>query len=65
MAYEHIAGPDVFDIRVPRVQAHRVRRLRNDCAPESVGADGMGLRIVFVCPDHGLQSTFDPFEGHR
>ena len=36
-----------------------------DCEPEHAGADGMGARIAFVCPEHGLHAVVDPFEGMR
>ncbi len=36
-----------------------------DCEPEDAGADGMGARITFVCPEHGLHSVVDPFEHLR
>ncbi len=50
----------------PREHAHRVCGVcGNDCAPDSAGANGLGVRIVFVCPDHGVQSIVDPFEDQR
>lgn len=36
-----------------------------DCVPELTARDGLGVRIVFVCPEHGLHSIVDPFEGKR
>ncbi|WP_125098686.1 hypothetical protein [Leucobacter chromiireducens] len=42
-----------------------------DCEPEpfstGIGEDGPsgGIRIAFVCPEHGLHSVVDPFEGRR
>lgn len=37
-----------------------------DCAPEPFDAgDGKGIRIAFLCPEHGLHSVVDPFEGTR
>lgn len=36
-----------------------------DCVPEHAGSDGMGARIAFVCPEHGLHSVVDPFEHLR
>lgn len=37
-----------------------------DCEPDaSVGSDGLGARIAFACPDHGVQSIVDPFEHMR
>ncbi|MGO3833107.1 MAG: hypothetical protein ACTJGT_03990 [Microbacteriaceae bacterium] len=36
-----------------------------DCTPEPTGSDGLGVRIVFVCSEHGVHSVVDPFEGLR
>lgn len=36
-----------------------------DCEPEPTGAAGLGVRVAFVCPEHGLHSIIDPFEGRR
>ena len=36
-----------------------------DCEPEPTGADDLGVRILWVCPDHGVHSVVDPFEKLR
>ncbi|GAA1628558.1 hypothetical protein [Leucobacter chromiireducens] len=36
-----------------------------DCVPEPNGADGHGIRIMFVCPEHGAHSIVDPFADKR
>lgn len=36
-----------------------------DCIPEPSGTDELGARFVFVCPEHGVHSVVDPFEGTR
>ena len=36
-----------------------------DCEPEPTGADRLGVRILWVCPDHGVHSVVDPFEKLR
>ena len=37
-----------------------------DCEPDlSISVDSQGARIVFVCPNHGVQSIVDPFEDQR
>lgn len=37
-----------------------------DCEPEPFEASqGGGLRVAFTCPQHGLHSVVDPFEGSR
>ncbi len=33
-----------------------------DCFPEPSGANGFGIRIMWVCQEHGVQSIRDPFE---
>lgn len=35
-----------------------------DCPPESFETDD-GLRIAFVCAEHGVHSVLDPFEDNR
>lgn len=35
-----------------------------DCQPEPFESDNE-LRIAFVCPEHGVHSVVDPFEGKR
>lgn len=34
-----------------------------DCEPDPLAEDGFGVRIAFVCQEHGLQTIVDPF-GH-
>lgn len=36
-----------------------------DCAPEPTTLEGVGVRIAFICPTHGVHSVFDPFENKR
>lgn len=36
-----------------------------ECVPELNWADGHGVRIVYVCPQHGVHSVVDPFEDMR
>lgn len=36
-----------------------------DCSPDPIGAHGLGIRIAFVCPEHGVQSVIDPFEDQQ
>lgn len=35
-----------------------------DCAPDAFETDD-GYRIAFLCPDHGVHSVVDPFDGER
>jgi len=36
-----------------------------DCEPVPFPVEGLGMRISFVCPLHGVHSVVDPFEGRR
>ncbi len=36
-----------------------------DCEPEPSGSDGLGVRIMWVCPQHGVHSAVDPLEHLR
>ncbi|WP_026821229.1 hypothetical protein [Arthrobacter castelli] len=66
MDYERIDGPDGLEIRVPRNEDYRTCSVcRGDCEPESEAVDGIGVRIMFVCPEHGAQSIVDPFSDLR
>lgn len=38
---------------------------RDGEADPSTGGDGIGARIAFVCPVHGVHSVVDPFEHLR
>ncbi|WP_454293551.1 hypothetical protein [Salana multivorans] len=66
MDYQRIDGPDGMEIRVPRDEEYRTCSVcGGDCYPDPTGVDGLGVRIAFVCPDHGAQSIVDPFEDLR
>ena len=34
----------------------------SDCEPEPSSVDGFGIRVMFVCPNHGVHSIVDPFQ---
>lgn len=36
-----------------------------DCEPALAGDDGLGVRIVFSCAQHGVQTLVDPFHEER
>lgn len=36
-----------------------------DCEPDPSATDGLGVRVVFVCSEHGPQSVVDPFDDLR
>ena len=67
MEYDEFDGPDGLEIRVPTSDDYRTcGECGADCYPDpSVGMDGLGARIAFVCPDHGVQSIVDPFADKR
>lgn len=52
-----------FDSMVCRDQSYRTcSECGRDCHPDpSAGADGLGVRIAFVCLEHGIHSVVDPF----
>jgi hypothetical protein len=37
----------------------------SDCEPEPFTIEGGGVRISFICREHGIHSVIDPFEEHR
>lgn len=67
MEYDKVPGPDGLPIRVPANDDYRTcPECGGDCYPDpSAGADGLGVRIAFICPEHGLHSVIDPFEEDR
>lgn len=67
MDYDEVGDLDGVPIRTPKDQSYRTcSECGGDCYPDtSAGADGMGVRIAFVCPKHGVHSVVDPFEGER
>lgn len=67
MDYDKFDGPDGVEVRVPTDDSYRTcSECGGDCYPDpSAGADGIGVRIAFVCPEHGVHSVVDPFEDKR
>lgn len=67
MDYERTEGPDGLEIRVPTDDGYRTcSECGGDCTPDtSLSADGTGVRIAFVCAEHGVQSVVDPFSDLR
>ncbi|GAB3616545.1 hypothetical protein GCM10027416_11020 [Okibacterium endophyticum] len=65
--YESLDGPDGLEVRVPTDDAYRTCSVcGGDCEPDpSLSADGTGVSIAFVCPEHGAQSIVDPFSDLR
>lgn len=66
MNYKRFIGPDGLVIRVPADEEYRTcAECGGDCVPEHAALDGSGVRIAFVCPEHGVHSVVDPFEDKR
>lgn len=67
MDYNEVAGPDGLVIRVAANDDHRTcAECGRDCEPDlAAGAEGLGARIAFICPEHGIHSVIDPFEHLR
>ena len=66
MEFDGMEIPADIEVTVWGSNEHRRCNVcRAECAPEPSGADGYGVRIIYVCRDHGLQSVVDPFEHLR
>lgn len=68
MEWQELGDPkDGISFRVPVNDDYRTCAVcGGDCEPDiSFGSDLHGARIAFVCPQHGIQSLVDPFEGER
>lgn len=68
MDWHELADPsDGFSFRVPVDDSYRTCSVcSDDCEPDvSFGSDQHEARIAYVCPQHGMQSLVDPFEGRR
>lgn len=58
MEYDEAGGVNGVPIRVPTDDEYRTCSVcGGDCEPDiGSGSDGLGARIAFVCPEHGVQS---------
>ncbi|UXW87078.1 hypothetical protein NFX31_06020 [Microbacterium azadirachtae] len=66
MDFDKFETPDGIEIRVPTDESYRsCVECGGDCYPNAIAADGLGMRIGFVCPEHGLQGIVDPFHDLR
>lgn len=67
MEYDNFPGPDGLEIRLPRTDDYRTcSECGAECSPDpAAGGDGIGARIAFVCPAHGVNAIVDPFEDFR
>ena len=48
----------------PEAEYMKCRECGADCSPEPFETDRR-MRISFVCPEHGVHTVIDPFEGSR
>lgn len=65
---EHIEIGSFGDvpIRTPKDQGYRwCSQCGAECEPEPTAVKGLGVRFVFTCSEHGLNSVVDPFEDMR
>ena len=65
--HEGLYRSEGLEIRVPKDDSYRTCTVcGGDCEPDtSLSADGTGVRIAFICPEHGAQSVVDPFSDLR
>ncbi|WP_061711859.1 hypothetical protein [Kocuria palustris] len=64
---ENLDGPEGLEIRLPKDDSYRTcTACGGDCEPDtSLSTDDTGVRIAFVCPEHGAQSVVDPYSDLR
>lgn len=63
---KHFEDVDGLELSMPHDQSYRTcSTCGGDCEPETSAIDGLGVRIMFVCPEHGAQSVVDPFSDLR
>ncbi len=67
MEHEEVGDLDGVPVRVPTDSNYRTCSVcEGDCEPDpALSIDGAGVRVAFVCSEHGVQSVVDPFEGLR
>ncbi|WP_423494520.1 hypothetical protein IM711_02355 [Microbacterium esteraromaticum] len=67
MEFDDIGDVDGVPVRVPADDGYRACAVcGGDCELDTwLSANGSGVRIAFVCPEHGVQVVVDPFEHLR
>jgi hypothetical protein len=66
MDYDKFETGDGVEVRMLKSPDYRTRsECGRDCNPEPSPDDGLGVRVLFVCPEHGAQSIVDPFQDRR
>jgi len=64
--YDEIGDIDGVPVHVPRDESYRICSVcGRDCMPDPTAVDDLGVRIAWVCTEHGVQSIVDPFEHLR
>lgn len=62
MEFAEIGSFEGTPIRVPTDYGYRTcDQCGGDCAPDPMTTDN-GIRIAFICREHGIQSRVDPFK---
>lgn len=66
MEFDEAGNVDGVPIRTPRDQSYRsCAQCGADCQPEPTSVEGLGVRVAFICAEHGVNALIDPFEGER
>lgn len=67
MEHKEFADTDDLGFGPPKDESYRTcAECGGDCYPDpSPSADGIGVRIAYICPEHGMHSLIDPFEDKR
>ncbi len=67
MDYDGVDLPDDLEIRVwyPESGYRTCPVCGGDCEPETGGTNEHGIRIMFVCSEHGVHSMIAPFGDRR
>lgn len=67
MDFESAGELDGVPVRVPRNETYRTcATCGGDCEPDTgLSANSTGVRIAWVCHEHGVHSIVDPFSDLR
>lgn len=66
MEHNELGSLDGVPIRRPADHSYRwCAQCGAECHPDPTSIEGIGMRIAFVCADHGINVLVNPFEGQR
>lgn len=66
MKYNEHHSLDGVPIRRPADRSYRwCTQCGAECHPDPTAAEGLGIRVAFVCALHGINALVDPFEAKR